>query len=349
MDPIKEQLKQENTSSQIKDSIRQKIKGSSNSNLPAVSGNRGSIMKQMYDVGNPIQTYNGEKPSLMELESAVNDINKGQKQLEKIKKMQESSVYRGLVQVCDAALELFGRKPTKTDIYELFASQQNNIRKVNYILAEMTDSYGGDVDITRSTLDDRLVTASDESIKRKRLDKESTPELERYEDALTALKDVDREENPDKFYEALQEVINSKRVSRRKRFEYDVNAIGQAHHKEQIDNLMIQEELFETMLYRVMEMAFKTELYQQTLDSNIRLWSGIDQLSVAVSKVSSGINVLAEYNQDINKIYTAAIKDILEITGNHPGRNLINTTNQDMRNLLTDANASAYREASQYE
>jgi len=341
IDPIKEKLKQDRTTITIKDTIKENLRNKGNS-LPVVSSKESNIRK-LYKIADPIQVY-GENPGLVQLEGSVKEINKGQKQLEKIKRMDNSILYKGLVHISDGAKELFGKSSVKIDIYELFAHQQQNVRALNYILTSMVNTYNKDADITKHTLDNLVMTTTKESLMKQNLDKEIHPEIQRYEDALEYLAEVDKDKQPEKYYDALQEVIDSKRVSRKKRFEYVITTMGQEHHGEQINNLMLQEELFETILYRITEMAFKTELYQQTLDNNARIWERGYNLFKAVSMVSGGISVMSDFNKELNDSYINAIGDIVNIVDSHPGRNLLNTTNRDLRQLVVDVNASSYKD-----
>ena len=346
-DPIKAKLKEDKMSESIREGIRARL-NSGNGNLPVKSKSGGGIIRRMYDVGNPVQTY-GEDPGLAQLEVIVIEVNEGQRQLEKIRRMNESALYRGYVHVSDAVLGLVRRKPTKTDVHELFLHRQQNVRGLNYILASMVGSYSDDVQVTRGKVDSLITTVTDETLKRRDLKEEIPPEIQRYDDALAKLQELDKDKEPKQYYLALQEVIDAKRVSRKKRFEYVVTAMGQEHHREQIDNLMMQEELFETMLYRVMEMAFKTELYQQTLDNNERIWRNIVNLSKAVNRVSGGIGVLSDFNRELLDSYVRAVREIVQLVEGHPGRGLLLSTNRDVRQLVADVNASAYRDAAQYE
>ena len=346
-DPIKAKLKEDKTSARIRQNIQDNLRGSN----PLVTAPRKKgLIRGMYDAGMPIQSYQ-QPPRVIELEHAVKRINDGQRHLEKIRKMEKSALYRGFVHASDAVLGLFGGKPTKTDVYDLFRTQQANVRELNLILAQMVGTYEGDVKSTRASLDNLVQTVTSETMKRQSLDKELPPEIQRYEDAVKHLKEMEayKDTEPGKFYAAVQEVIDSKRVSRQKRFEYVITAMGQEHHREQIDNLMMQEELFETMLYRVMEMAAKTELYQQTLDHNANVWENIDKLSRAVSRVSGGIGVLSDFNRQLNESYISAVSEISQIVDSHPGGALIASTNRDLRQLVADVNSSSYRDAVQYE
>jgi hypothetical protein len=345
-DPIKTKLK-EDRKARIQQGIEENLPGQNCMPVRKPAQQKG-VLQSMYNVGNPVQKY-GESPRLIELEKSVRKINEGQTQLERIRRMENSPVYKGWVGFVDSVKSLVGITPTKTNIHELFRTQQENVRDLNYILVSMGGAYECDIKMTRGTLDNLVDKVKDETIRRKGLDKEISPEIQRYEDAVAKLNEIDREQNPEAYYAAFKEVINSKRVSRKKRFEYTVTAMGQEHHKDQVDNLMLQEELFETMLYRVMEMAYSTELYQQTLDQNERIWVNIQELSHAVSRVSGGVAVLADFNRQLNQSYINAVREISQIVDSHPGGTMLASTNRDLRLLVSDVNASAYRNAAQYD
>jgi hypothetical protein len=342
-DRIKDKIKEDPARQEVRDQIREGTNGTSL--VPVKS--RGSNLERLYGAATPVQVYH-ENPSLAQIEGALKKVDYGQRQLEVMRRTEDSPVYKAGITVYDGFMGLFGRRPQRMrDIYQLFVFQQQNVRELNHLLAEMTASYDGSVKYTRDTLDGLVVTVTKETRKRQELEAKSIPpEIERYENAVTGLSQLDKDADPEKYYSQLQEVIDSKRASRQMRFEYVVTATGQDHHRGEIDNLMLQEELFETMLYGVMETAFKTELYQRTLDSNIRVWSSIRPLSEAVRSVGKGIDILADFNRDVNQSYINAVRDITQIIETHPGRGLVETTNQDLRQLVMDVNSSSYRDAS---
>jgi len=200
-DAIKDALKEDPTKKRVTDSIKENLKAGKG-NLPVRSG--GSSLQRLHQVASPIQTYEGTS-SLAELESAVKDVNDGQRQLEVVRRMERSAVYRGMIRTYDGVLSLFGRKPNRVgDVYELFKYQQGNVRKLNGILAGMTSSSDKDVKQARQGLDNLLVTTSRETVRRQELEqKEIPPEIKRYDTALVVLKEVDKAEDPKRYYGAL--------------------------------------------------------------------------------------------------------------------------------------------------
>ncbi|HLC65295.1 MAG TPA: hypothetical protein VJI46_04185 [Candidatus Nanoarchaeia archaeon] len=354
-DPIIKRIKEEGRSKRAKAPEQRTLTGSIDQIFLPARENSGQLQK-LYMIGNPIHTLNPDqtpygRPGLKELEIAVERVNEGQKQLEVIKKIERSELYKGMITLSDGLLGLFGRRPDRfNDIYGLFEHQQHNVRDLNHILAAMGRSYDENVKNTRADLDGLLVKTQREIERRKVMEQdEIPPEIRRYDNAISALKDKDRYKDPSSYFSALQEVIDAKRVSRQKRFEFITTSMGEEHHSLQIDKLMMQEELFETMLYRVMEMAFKTELYQETLDRDIPLWRSTRDLFEAVKAVSGSMLILESYNRDLNETYLRAISEITRMVDGHRGARLIESANQDMRRMITDVNASFYRNASQYE
>ncbi|MBI4440382.1 hypothetical protein HY638_05405 [Candidatus Woesearchaeota archaeon] len=313
-------------------------------------------LQRLYRAGNPIITMHPEqvntgRPELRDLEQAVGKVNHGQKQLEVIKKLESSELYKFGMEVYDGILGLFGMRPSRyEDVYALLEHQQQNIRQLNFLLADMLRSYDENVKTTRQDLDGLLLTTQKEIERSKALKQdEIPPELVRYDEAVNSFKGADIYKNPHEYFRALQEVIDSKRSSRQKRFEFITAAMGHEHHSLQIDKLMMQEELFETMLYRIMEMAFKTELYQETIDRDLPIWRSTRDLFEATKAVSGSMLILEGYTKDLNSIFTKAVGEIVGMADNHQGARLMEGTNQDLRRLITDVNASFYRDVSSYD
>jgi hypothetical protein len=344
-DPIKEKLKQDTLPTKIKDAIKENLR---QDNSSVSKGN--AIIRRAYEIGNPIQLY-GSGPGLAELQLAVKKVNEGQKNLEIIRKMEKSPTYRSMVTTYDSFRGIFGKNVNRvTDIYEIFTTQQHNIRGLNYVLASLTSSCEEDVTKSRKSLDSLLMDTKDEKLRKKEIENEELPpEIQRYEDAESNIKAISKESNPDKFYSALQDVIDAKRMSRQKRFEWAVAAIGGDHHDTEIDSLLLQEELFETLLYRTMEMSYQTELYQKTLDRQVPIWKKIDILSTGVKSVGGAVGILADYNAQIQEGCLQCHKEVSQIVNNHPGKNQIINANNELRKVVADVNNSSWQEVSQYQ
>lgn len=336
-DNIKDQLKQRPKQ------VRKTIDDTVNT---TVSGKKGSL-RDITKISNPVDSSVAGDASLAQIEKVVERVNYGQQELEKLKRMQDFPGYRIAVNTWDTMQGWVGKKPIRAkDQFQLFEYQQNNVRELNNLLAGMTATYSDDVEFTRSALDEILKTTSKEAVKRGDYEKKVIPPaLKRFEDISEKLKTIDREKNPEEYYEAFQEYVNAKREGRKTRFEYVVTSVSEKHHKEQIQNLELQEELFETMLYGVMNMAVQTNLYQDTLDKNIRIWKPIGDIAQAVSSVSDGVQVLAQFNYLLNQSYIDTVRNVAAIIDNHPGTRMVTDTNNDLRDLVHDINNSQYRQA----
>jgi hypothetical protein len=302
------------------------------------------LFKRLYEISLPL----GDKYlsiGLSDLETAVKDINLGQRQLDKIRSMKSSMLYSTFVYSVDGFLSIFGRKKTETDIYQLFRRQQTNVRELNCILASMARQYSEEVSVVRQELDDIVDRANSDYVTRRNLGEEVPINMDSYSDSVQRLDSLSADDRPGEYFGILKNIIALKRVSRKNRYELSVSSIGKEHHTRQIDNLMMQEELFETMLYSVMEMAFRTELYQKTLDSNIRIWQNVHDLSVVMSKVRQGIDVLSDYNHDLNESYFDAVKNIMNLVTNHPAGLILDETNEKLRRLVVEVNnaSTGYR------
>jgi len=111
----------------------------------------------------------------------------------------------------------------------------------------------------------------------------------------------------------------------------------------------MQEDLFATVLYRVMEMAFITKLYQDTLDNNEGVWRAVSTLSEGVKRVGAGVLVLSDFNRQLNDSYIQSVRDITEVVNNHPTPKIIQSTNANLRRLVQEVHSGVYRSELAYE
>ncbi|MEK6917006.1 MAG: hypothetical protein AABW92_04640 [Nanoarchaeota archaeon] len=305
-----------------------------------------NLIRRMHNVNAP--SANLGDPSLGVIDHYVKRINKNQKGLEKIAKMDSSPLYRGLVNVTDSVLGIIGKQPTRNNIYNLFIEQQDNVRNLNYNLASMVDSYSGNLEKVEFKLYDLLGDATTETLRRQKLKDEIPPDIKKYETVKDRLSQLNKDENPKEYYKSLKELINAESAVRKQGFNYNRTSFGKKHYENQIDNLKLQKTLFEMTLYRVMEMAVKTEFYQQALDNNFMAWQPIIDLANVVGVVSDGVVALSEYNKQLNDTYIKAVRDISEIVDEHPGIPLLVNTNNDLKQLVSDVGSNNLRNALQY-
>ncbi|AJF61957.1 TPA: hypothetical protein HA239_02655 [Candidatus Woesearchaeota archaeon] len=290
----------------------------------------------------------GEYYGLMAIDHYVKRINENQKQLEKVARMSRSAVYRGMVTLSDAVLGLFGRKPLRQGIYDLFVQQQGNVRSLNHNLASMIKSYSSNLEDIESRLYNILGDAANETLKRNELKTIIPQEISRYDAVKTKLQEISRDEQPEEYYGLMKKLIDVEAAVRKQGFNYNRSSFGKKHYESQVENLKLQKALFEMTLYRVMEMAVKTEFYQQALDNNFVAWQPIIDLAKVVGVVSDGIASLSEYNRQLNSAYVSAVREISEVVDSHPGVALIAETNDELRLLVNDVNSGSLRNSLQY-
>jgi len=339
-DPIKEKLKSEK-----KIRIKQKTVPKTQ-----IINDNSNLITEVYGVSNPNLSSIEQNPRLQHLEILVKNINQGQRNLEKIIRIEQgSALYKGLVSLKDNFLALVGRQPVRLSKYQLFNYQQRNVGELNRSLAHMTNSYSARVDSIDRALTSLLSNASDAREKRQELDKSIPYEIQRYREAKKKLEETNKEENPKQYYNALQEVVIAQSSVRKMGFEYTLTGIGKTHFDKEIENLMLQKTLFETMLFRSMQMAYQTELYQQALYHNAPIWSTIEDISTVVGMVDGAVAVLSDYNKQLNESYIGAVRDIIEIVDLHPSIDLITTSNNELRQLVSDVNSSSMRNSLTYE
>lgn len=365
-DPIIDQLKNrqnnlfsgmKTTSTEISEGVKEEIKARdrrySNINqiettLPVISDPANiPVAGEIYSTEQkgaliPPFLFDEENIGIKDIGKRIQAINSNQKDLERLVGMGDSHLYRQLFNVVNYFRELIGlRKKRYRTIHELFIDQQHNISELNQLLVHMVRMYGRDAIETRAELD-RLVSINQKEHERRNVlnGEMFPPELVRYTEARQRLEQIDREDT--KYHELLREVISTGRNIRSLSFQQRIAVIGDEHHYLDIQNLVLQEDIFELTLYRVMELAYITKLYQQTLDNNERVWRAVHNLSEAVRSVSGGIEVLADYNRQLNESYIRSVGEITDAVNSNPVPGLIQTTNANLRRLVQDVHSGVY-------
>lgn len=335
------------------DIIREKIKNSPSNiaikkveteiNSKNESQRNKTLLSKLNSIAQPVTQYS-EPRDLKDIQLAVSKVNHGQKKLESLRRAEVSPAYGIIYNLQEKFLVAIGRSDGRlNNVYSVFEYQQQNVRDLNRTLAVMASSYDEEVKTTRETLDELLKKTSKETSRVSELEnKEIGVEVKNYQESLRYLSDFDKSENPEKYYEALQKVIDSKRSGRKKRFEYVIATTGQEHHEGEIDNLMLQEELFETLLYGITELAFRTELYQRTLDNNLRIWKPTRDLSLAVGNVTKGISVLSDFNDSLNDSFIQTVSEMSRIIHSNSGYKNVEGTNRKLKQLVEDVTSGSY-------
>jgi len=309
------------------------------------STNKVPIERRLYELS---QSDIISEPSIRELSSILERFNQGQKELEIVQKISDSPiVYQNWYRLKNFVL---GKKSTYLDIYDIFASQNNNVRELNMFLARLTSTYQKKVDSIRTGLDQTInLSENGEEIKQALEIRVIPPELERYQKAKTIVESTDKSKEPQKYYQALRELNDALRVCRKSRMEYSVAKTGSKHYAQDIENKMLMEELFETLLYKTAEMVFVTELYQRTLSYNLEVWRTTEKLAEAVRMVRVGLDELTDFSHQLNSHYTETVKELTSIVSDHPEEGMMRNTNRELSQLVNELNRGLYLESQRNE
>jgi hypothetical protein len=258
--------------------------------------------------------------------------------------MRDSVFYRGAVHIFDGIRYIVRHPRTKSDIDNLFVGQMENVRQMNELTIFLAKTYEGDLTATQRALDTHVTNASRNTSVRTRLETELPENIKLHDTTTARLAKLDPVKDNEQYYAVVQEYITSMRATREKREKLVMAAFSQAHNHEAIEGMIVQEEIFHTMMYRMVQMGLKTQAYQQRLSENYRVWKAVIDLSKAVKHVGDGVRSLVEWHKQLERSYITAVHDITSIVDNHRGLQLMQNSNTRLRNLLQDVQASGYRD-----
>jgi hypothetical protein len=292
----------------------------------------------------PVRMQGNPNYTMRDIGQIVQRINKGQKELSKLQRYENSSVMRALYDVGN--LVSGNKQPMKT-VYQLFQGQQRNVEELNFGLATLAKGYGQEAGDIRKTLDWTIEMNEREYQRLNELKgKLLSPEVQNYQTLQQSFDGMTRE-NPE-YYATLKSLIGARRNVRRLTAENMIVGHVDEHHSKDIENLMLQEEIFETLLSSIVDMAYTTKLYQDTLNNNASIWESTDTLKQALVYVAGGINMLANYNKMLNDRYIRSVQEITNIINANPASQQVELTNSELRRLAEDISNGVYKEQLKY-
>ena len=315
-------------------------------NPPAVVANKDTplstrIYNAMTQSLQPQQRF-GPESGIQELEVILDDMNSCQLQLDKIVKLDRSSLYRGIVSFEDGISGLLGMKPTYVTIEQLFVRQAQNVVDMNYVLGAVRTLYAPCVGLLEGELDNLLQLNEQEYIgdnaEIKSKIAQHVVQFEQANQRLSGLKKTDPE-----YHTMRKQKVEARRKIRELSQRDIVREVRTDYHDHELDNIDLQENLFGVMLDQAEVMIELTNLYGKTLERNMLLWSGAGNLYKAVSLVGLGVHSLSKFSRALTERFTYAMTEMTEMVSTHPGAEALQESNTNLRRLIVDVHNSRRR------
>ena len=284
---------------------------------------------------------------LAQIESVVSDVNRGQRDLNKLIRLGNSPALRAATSVGHGIMRLFGGKPAYLTYHDIFVRQQDNVGELNRLLVGLVAEVQPDVEKIRGRLTSVLRQNEKEHGRRQMIEGNTLPSLvENYEHVRGKLQGLGRDDPG--YFSALQAYVAADQQLRNGELQWRISVIGDEHHSLDIENLILQSRVLETVLGRAMEMAYITDLYQKTLDTNETVWGTMHGMGQAVAAVLAGVGQLADYNNLMNNTYASIIQGVTSSVAEHPGPVVVSQTNRICQRILSDVALSGYKLLDQY-
>ena len=276
------------------------------------------------------------------LEGIITEVNKGQKDLEMINRMDNSFIYRSGINLYDSARKKMGLRTKPRELLLVFKRQLNNVSKLNTFLASMCVHYKNNTDIMQDAIYQLSHSNQRSEEIRSEIGTEFQDRLFDYQRARQEYETINRDSDPIAFNQAVQNYVNSTRNFWNSQLDSSIIEVNSTNFKKRIDTLLMQFNILNMVLQSAIKLSYSTKQYSDALSENYIAWTSIKDLSQAVSHVSQGIDVLSDFNENINRTYSASINQIIEASNNNRSEDLLDDMNSDVRNILNDIDNSSW-------
>ncbi|MBI5389480.1 hypothetical protein HZB01_03815 [Candidatus Woesearchaeota archaeon] len=313
--------------------------------LPALYEWKPTVDEQMQEVS---ATLPGETicPTTQELDAIIEDVHHCQHEFDKLLRVEEARLYRAWAGTIDFVKGMIGRKVDHPTVHALFLRQQGNIGQLNARLEGMVRFYQQEAQAIQRSLDTVLSYNEQECLSQRDVEGQMIPALVHYRVASGQLGELSRQ-SPE-YFAQFREALKLRRALNRMQCERRMAMDGDAHHAKDIENLTLQDELVQTVLYRIVELNYQCRMYLDTLTNNERAWRTVGQLGRAVVVVRDGLSALSRFGTALNDKYMGDIRQIVAAAGKEEPLAWLASTNTHLRVLSGEVHALTYQSGLPY-
>ncbi|MDD5178474.1 MAG: hypothetical protein PHT54_04320 [Candidatus Nanoarchaeia archaeon] len=275
----------------------------------------------------------GPAPKLNNLEKILKQINKGQKALEKARKIDYHLIPKLQNQAINFIKEKVGMNKREYTLEAIFPNQQSLIYQLNQDLVEIINFYSKELEEVYEDIY-KLIDKNKYNLQiKKEIEQDAIPaQIQRYKFALSQFKTFRNQES--EFHDPLKSLVKEGKKLNEIIFKGRLAEISNKYDKEEIKTLVYQANLFQTTLHKSIEFSYRTARYQKILNETFRTWRSIDRLKDSCENVREGVNSLIEFNKEINLSYNNCIFSINEAIRKKSYELMINQTNYTISGLL---------------
>ncbi|MGM5482307.1 MAG: hypothetical protein ACQESF_02485 [Nanobdellota archaeon] len=311
-------------------------------NYPEILQNQDSQLEELYDVNRPMNT--GPSGGLETLPELVSAINKNQKKFEKLRKINESDLYRGLTSVVDGVWRVIGKNKPRKGIYDLFLEQKENVSEMNYILLDVVRSYKPRHQKREKELNRSIDRAIKNYNELESLENSIPDVVKDHKAKLEKLSQYNKNENPNEYYTALKNEIEAEQNKSYVRTRHNVSQYMKKQLDQDIEMKRTLNALFRNMIDSVQETQIKADVYQKRLGEYAEVWRDGVSLSSGLNQLNKGVEILQSYHKQMIQSFYKAVDSIQRINNSDPNM-ILDREQKSIESLLRQSNKERYNNA----
>ncbi len=283
-----------------------------------------SLLERIRDVKrrniNDIDLRQQDYKSLVEV---IKDMDEVQQRFESLVKSESSTIYKTVNNYKNLFYEkVLGKKTKCASLEELFESQLTNLSNMNSYLDNILVNSKAELKLLQRNVDS-VSHINETNHNNRQAMKSLIPEdLEEYEELQTRLSKM-TERSPDYF-----EIKRKARMLERQISEFENNYLVSTdkmqHYQEEEQYLELMEKMLTVSINTAERISVKERLIEDTLWKTKTTYQAIGDVIKATAAITNGIELLAEYTNEVHNTLTTGLKQM----------NNILTTNYEVNNTL---------------
>jgi hypothetical protein len=277
--------------------------------------------------------------NLVCIDNTIKELNHGQKQFNRLRRIGNSKAYRGFVSLKDRVRKVLGKEPTVGNIYEIFRRQQATVRRLNDHLQRSIDSYQRLLPRFQQANDEMFEATAAEAHRKADLETNLKASFQRYQQRKEVF-DSTSKHDIDDYFSSLHSTLAAQRSAMAAACELKICADTHEYFESQNEVMVPFERLITAQIFHARIMSNRTRLYQDTLDRFLEAWQTTDDLAKTIAYLGTGVAHLASYNQEINQHFTRSIQTIVSVAQHNQGLDLLGPQAQYLASQISAASGS---------
>lgn len=309
------------------------------------SGNNASITQRYYDTVRTTGRQNHGRISVgyKDIQKVVGDINCAQKEFEKINKRAQAKGLQSLVlKSYDSIMQAAGLQKQYNSNLELFDTQIYNVSCLNQLLGAMVMNSSSELDVLKERVNNLIGEGESSYHKWSELEKKLPGIIAQLGETKEIFKGMKQSEP--KYFSVQRLLIDREREVDEVYSSYNIlkqKNIGNSRHRQ---NLIYMESLFRMSLNNARNLAGITKQIGETLLDNRNVFYECKNLAYASAAVSGGLDVLSDYNRQLNQEFITGVKNIQALVYNNDNIKMIDGSNHKIHKLIEDIRAIDYKQ-----